>query len=147
MMWPALLFAALLLTAGGSVVDGDTMKIGATTVRLHGIDAPELRQACNLPGGRTWACGEAAAVRLGQLVHGRSVACEALDVDRYGRLVARCVAGGVDVGAALVREGLGWAYVKYSREYAADEAAARAGGRGVWSAGNVPAWEWRAARR
>lgn len=64
----------------------------------------------------TWPCDAAAVQRLSALVAGASVECEALDEDAYGRVVARCQAGGVDLGTALVREGLVWAFTKYSDE-------------------------------
>jgi endonuclease YncB( thermonuclease family) len=38
-----------------SVLVGDTFKAGGTSIRLHGIDAPELKQSCD-----GWAAGEAA---------------------------------------------------------------------------------------
>lgn len=51
------------------------------------------------------------------LVSGRNVICEKRDPDRYGRTVAVCRANGEDLGAILVREGLAWAFVRYSRDY------------------------------
>lgn len=39
----------------------------------------------------------------------------------YGRTAAICRANGEDVGAVLLREGLAWAFVRYSDQYAADE--------------------------
>jgi endonuclease YncB( thermonuclease family) len=37
-------------------IDGDSLKVGETEVRLHGIDAPLLSQTCQR-GGRDWSCG------------------------------------------------------------------------------------------
>ena len=34
------------ITGKARVVDGDTIHIGDTKIRLHGIDAPEAKQAC-----------------------------------------------------------------------------------------------------
>jgi ATP-dependent Lon protease len=39
------------------VVDGDTLAIGATKVRLEGIDAPETDQICLNANGVRWTCG------------------------------------------------------------------------------------------
>ena len=39
------------------VVDGDTLAIGATKVRLEGIDAPETDQICLSAIGNRWTCG------------------------------------------------------------------------------------------
>ena len=40
------------------VVDGDTLAIGATKVRLEGVDAPETDQVCLNANGVRWTCGE-----------------------------------------------------------------------------------------
>ena len=40
-----------------TVIDGDTLRIGATTIRLYGIDAPEKRQTCRSANGTVWHCG------------------------------------------------------------------------------------------
>ncbi|WP_192881377.1 thermonuclease family protein [Rhodosalinus sediminis] len=112
------------------VIDGDTLEIGETRVRLHGIDAPEIGQPCR-DGGEVRDCGRWAAEALRARVEGRVLRCEARDRDRYGRVVARCEAGGEDVAAALVRAGLAFAYRRYSTDYVDAEARARAAGRGL----------------
>ncbi len=42
------------------IVDGDTIEIGGTKVRLHGIDAPESKQTCQTADGSEYRCGEMA---------------------------------------------------------------------------------------
>jgi endonuclease YncB( thermonuclease family) len=58
-----------------------------------------------------------AATRLQALTAGRSIVCQEKDRDRYGRIVAICRVLGEDLGAIMVREGLAWAFVRYSRDY------------------------------
>lgn len=113
-------------------VDGDTLDVAGQKVRLFGVDAPELDQSC-ARGGRRWACGQAAKAALEGLLGRKRVVCTVQDTDRYGRNVAVCLAGGDDVGAALVRQGLAIAYRRYSGRYVNAEAAARAEGLGLWS--------------
>jgi hypothetical protein len=48
---------------------------------------------------------------------GREAICTAMDTGRYGRSVAACEVGGLDVQEVLVRDGLAWAYRQYSRAY------------------------------
>ena len=74
---------------------------------------------------------------------GRCVASRS-DVDRYGRLVSVCTAGGVDLGGRLVAEGLARAYARYSDAYLEVEADARAAGRGLWHGAAEAPWEYRA---
>lgn len=52
-----------IVTQGvASVIDGDTLEIHGSRIRLHGIDAPESRQACTESNGAAWRCGQAAAL-------------------------------------------------------------------------------------
>jgi len=133
-----------MISGVAEVVDGDGLTIGPVAIRLNGIDAPELGQRCKTIGGGTWACDEAAAERLDQLLAGQTVQCEPLDRDPYGRIIARCLASGVDVAHVLAAEGLVWAFVRYSSEYVPEEEIARGKGLGVWQAETQPPWEYRA---
>ena len=128
------------------VVDGDTLDIGRTRVRLHGIDAPESRQSC-LADGRRWPCGERATRALDQRIGSRTVSCEERDRDRYGRSVAVCRAAGEDLNAWMVRAGWAIAYRRYSRTYVAEESSARAARRGLWRGDFVAPWDWRRGER
>ena len=104
-----------------TITDGDTLKQGGVTYRLWGIDAPEAKQVC--PDG--WPAGSLATTRLQALTAGRSIVCQEKDRDRYGRIVAICRASGEDLGAIMVREGLAWAFVRYSVDYVGQEEEAR----------------------
>lgn len=128
------------------VVDGDGLRIGPVTIRIHGIDAPEASQRSPTASVGSWACGAQATTHLQRLAGGRSVTCMARDRDGYGRIVASCEIDGQDLAARIVEAGLAWAYVKYSRDYARLEAAARAAGIGIWQAPAQPPWEYRADR-
>lgn len=103
-----------------AITDGDTLKLNGVAYRLWGIDAPETKQDC--PDG--WAAGRLAATHLQSLISGSIVVCERKDTDRYGRTVAICRAGGEDLGAKMVRDGYAWAFLRYSADYADQEALA-----------------------
>jgi endonuclease YncB( thermonuclease family) len=134
---------AVVVRGVAEVIDGDTLRIGGEKVRLYAIDAPEARQTCERDGAR-WDCGGAAARRLVELVAAGQTVCVAEDRDRYGRLVARCTVGEVDLGRQLVAEGLARAYVRYGDEYAAAEADARLENVGLWRGKAEAPWDYRA---
>ena len=50
-----------------SVIDGDTIEIHGTRIRLNGIDAPESGQLCQDARGTAWRCGHAAVKKALQL--------------------------------------------------------------------------------
>ena len=112
--------------------DGDSLDLSGISVRLFGVDAPELAQNCER-GGASWACGKQAASKLASLVAGKSVVCEQKDIDDYGRIVATCRAGSIDLGGAMVDAGLAVALPHFSNRYVAAEGRARAASLGVWS--------------
>src|SRR3546814_4773898 len=60
--------------------DGDSLDLSGISVRLFGVDAPELAQSCER-GGASWACGKQAASKLASLVPGTSVMCEQKDIE------------------------------------------------------------------
>jgi endonuclease YncB( thermonuclease family) len=134
--------AAVQVTGPATIVDGDSLEIGATSIRLFGIDAPEAAQNCGR-GGTSWPCGTAAMRKLGELIATRSLVCTQRDIDDYGRMVAVCRRGGTDVGAEMVRAGLALAYRRYGDDYIDEEAQARGARRGVWNGEFTPPWEWR----
>lgn len=138
--------AAQALSGRAVVTDGDTLRIGGTKIRLFGVDAPESHQQCRDIAGRDWPCGAVATERLKRLVAERRVVCDPQNTDRYGRTVASCSVDGRDLGAAIVAEGLGRAYARYSDRYLGDEAAARAARRGLWQAESEAPWDWRKTR-
>lgn len=108
----------------GHVIDGDTLDIGQTRIRLEGVDAPEMAQTCQTASGKNWDCGRKAAALLRTLAEQRDLACDRTGIDKYGRTLAVCYEDGVNVNEAMVRAGLAWAFVKYSTEFAAVEAEA-----------------------
>jgi endonuclease YncB( thermonuclease family) len=114
------------------VIDGDTIDVGDTRVRLFGIDAPEMGQPCQGQAGE-FDCGDWVTGQVAQAFDGLTASCEGVDFDRYGRLVATCRVGRTDLAQWIVAEGFARAYLLYSDAYELDEKAAAIAGRGIWS--------------
>ena len=145
--WLAALLLSSQLVGVATVIDGDTIEIRDQRIRLHGIDAPESSQWCTDEAGATVRCGQQAALALDSLLNGRTCRCEVVDTDRYGRAVATCYVGEININAWLVRQGWALAYRKYSMDYVADEQQAQAQGRGIWQYDFEEPWAYRASRR
>jgi endonuclease YncB( thermonuclease family) len=126
------------LTGRASAVDGDTLRIGQTRIRLIGIDAVELKQECTDASGRAWPCGTEARAHLQRLLSAET-RCTADGRDRYGRTLARCAVGGRDLGREMAVAG--WALGEI--EYALAVAEARGAKRGIWSGGFADPADWR----
>jgi len=137
---------AIDLSGRATIVDGDTLEINSNRIRLEGIDAPESSQRCQLPVG-TWACGEAAESALANPAGGETIRCHGDGYDSYGRLLATCsTPEEPNLNARLVRDGLAWAFVKYSNKYVDEEMTARTKKIGVWQEPTQPPWQYRARR-
>jgi endonuclease YncB( thermonuclease family) len=114
--------------------DGDSLDIGRTRIRLHGIDAVELAQHCKDAAGVDYACGEDAKRALEDLVRGKTVRCdERHGVDQYGRIAAVCTADGINLNAAMVDSGFAIAYRQHSLAYVPNEERAKAAKKGLWA--------------
>jgi hypothetical protein len=112
------------------VADGDTLEAvpaGETRpirIRLHGVDAPELGEAFS----------REAQAFLRVMVFDRRVRVEGVDLDRYGRVVARISNAGKDASTELVRAGLACHAYARNPALASEEIHARSAGRGFWAA-------------
>lgn len=129
-----------------SVIDGDTLEIHGTRIRLHGIDAPESGQFCFVAGKKT-RCGQQAALALADRIGTSIVSCDPRDRDRYNRVVAVCYAGDEDLNAWMVASGWAVAYRYYSTDYAQQEENASASKLGIWQGEFIPPRDWRKGKR
>jgi hypothetical protein len=85
------------------VVDGDTLVVGATKIRLEGIDAPETDQVCLNAKGDHWTCGIEARDRLQAHIEGQVVVCLSNSTDIYQRSLATCSHRGEDLNGWMDR--------------------------------------------
>ena len=136
----ALLVALALPSAAGAatitrVIDGDTVKVGAQTVRLIGIDTPEVYFGVE--------CGGPPASAYAKRFEGRHVRLRTdptqATYDRYGRLLAYVdLYGGGSMNAAMIRAGWAKVYVyngvpfQRVRPFRRAQTRARSADRGVW---------------
>lgn len=143
--------ALLIPTAAGAaeisgvpkIRDADQVQIGAARIRLGGIDAPSTDQLCLNTRSERWACGAAARDELVKFAGGRSWTCQTRATDRRGRTVARCQVDGQDIQKWLVSNGWALAYLRLSKDYEADEKAAREAKAGMWQGAFIAPWDWR----
>lgn len=130
------------------VVDGDTLTVArdgaAVTVRLLGVDAPEIAR----PGWPVQGFGPEAAARATELLDGQQVWLETdpsqETVDGYGRELAYLwLPGGRLVNLQLIAEGYAREYThhrryRYQDTFRAAQAEAENAGRGLWSPAACP---------
>ena len=87
--------------AGVRVIDGDTIDIDGTRIRILSIDTPEtFRSRCE----NEYLLGLKAKERLTELVGSGEVSYTPDGVDRFGRTLATVYVGEVDVGEVLLKE-------------------------------------------
>jgi endonuclease YncB( thermonuclease family) len=139
--------AAEMISGVPRIVDGDTLVIGTTKIRLASIDAPESDQVCLDANQKQWTCGIEARDRLAGHIGNRPIDCTPTGTDAYDRTLAICSIGGENLNAWMVREGWALAFVRYSKQYLPDQEAARNSGRGLWSGAFIAPWDWRHRNR
>ena len=95
----------LVLKGSAYIIDGDSLVIQKTQIRLFGIDAPEL----NHPYGKNakWA--------LIDLCKGQIIRAQVVAVDAHHRTVARCyLQDGRDLSAEMIKLGMAIDWPKFS---------------------------------
>lgn len=120
------------ITGPARTIDGDTLDIGDTRIRLYGIDAVEKSQLCS-GAFRQWPCGQQATSALTDRIGTSTIECRSRDRDKNDRIVAVCYAGREDLNAWMVSEGWAVAYTRYSSDYVEQEKEARTFKRNIWS--------------
>src|SRR6266478_6383513 len=136
------------LSGQASIIDGDTLEIHGTRIRLWGIDAPESSQFCRGADSLPYRCGAQAANDLDGFIAARPVSCVPLNLDPYGRTVATCSVRGADLGEWLVRNGLALDWPQYSKgKYGSAQREADRSGRGMWKGSYVEPWLYRGCIR
>lgn len=124
------------------IIDGDTVTIKKTQIRLFGIDAPEM----NHPYGKKakWA--------LLALCKGQVIRAEISEKDAHGRTVAKCfLPDGRDLSAEMVKQGLAIDWPKFSggfyREFETADARKKLWLADARQKGRMHVWEEYEARQ
>ena len=134
------------------MVDGDTiiLNIGTSkmTIRLVGIDAPEVSHAKHEPGQ---PFSQQSTKQLAGLVLNKTVDIKSHGPDRYGRILGEVILDGHNINLEMVKSGLAEVYrgtpakgQNLAPYWKAEEEARRAG-KGMWVLGDkyVSPREWR----
>ena len=114
-----------------NVIDGDTIHIGKNKIRLHGIDAPEIEQTCNIEE-QVWNCGLVSFKTLQKLTTKKEVTCKVNGIDQYKRYIAECYLNNLNINQYMVKQGWAIAYRYYSKEFVEDEEIAQKNKSGIW---------------
>ncbi len=94
-----------MLSGPATALDGRTLEMTGTQIRLAHIDAPEAKQLCN-KDNKQWACGADATASLADIVVGEVVSCVIVATESDGLPLAVCNTPIFDVGQEMVRRGM-----------------------------------------
>jgi micrococcal nuclease len=143
LVWLLLLASTGICIAGeyqvSRVVDGDTIIVNKgtikLTIRLVGIDAPEVSHAKNEPGQ---PFSQQSTKHLAGLVLNKTVDVKSHGPDRYGRTLGEVFLEGNNINLEMVKAGLAEVYRgtpakgQNMEPYWKAEEEARKAGRGMW---------------
>lgn len=149
--WPASPAANGTAAEGPArVLDANTLVIGTIKVRLDGIDAPEIEQACRVDG-RAYGCGDIALGALMDMVMGKRIACTLRRQDGDDRAFGTCrevaATDGPTINERMVQSGWAVADRRTGERFVPLETAASRQRAGLWSGPFVPPSRWRAGDR
>lgn len=123
-----------------TVLDGNTLRIEGSRLKLAGMEAPELRQQC-VRDQRLEPCGEQAAQALQKII---DLAVKPVECRIESAGTGVCLIDGRDIGEALVLQGRA---ISTGERYVEAQEQARKGKLGLWSSAWVPPEQWRDGHR
>ena len=140
-----------IISGIAKVIDGDTIKIRKSKIRLYGIDAPESKQICQKPWltisflsfNRDYPCGEISTKKLKNKINNKYILCKSFNKDRYKRFIAECYENKTNVNKWMVQNGYAVAYRKYSNKFISYENLAKKEKLGLWMGTFEMPWVWR----
>ena len=113
------------LTGAPEVVDGQTLVVAGSRLRLEGIVAPPPGTLCQVRGNQQ-DCGRISTTALMDLTAGAEITCRRREqVAADGTRYARCRAAGYDLSEGMVYTGWAEADAAQMSRYGALEDAAR----------------------
>ena len=124
-------FSKNIIEGKAKIIDGDTIHIEKNKIRLHGIDAPEIKQTCTIKK-IIWECGFESYQSLKSIISEKEVRCEIVDIDRYKRFVAKCFVKNINLNKYMVQNGWAVAYRYYSDDFIKNEETAKKNKVGIW---------------
>ncbi len=137
-------------TASGTAqaIDGDIITIDNLRIILWGVDAPDRNETCT-QGSELYPCYANSVQALTALVAQGPVTCTLKGApDRLNRRFGICMTGATDINAEMVKQGMAFAFVPQSTDYAGAQAGAKSAKIGIWQDGvsAQPPWELRLSR-
>jgi len=112
------------------VIDGDSLEIGNSRIRLMGIDAPEYTQYCKDENKTKYNCGIEAKNHLEQIIGKTSIICKVHKKDQYNRDLCTCYKNNTDINREMVQSG--YALVYLESPYQKEQTDAKQHKRGIW---------------
>lgn len=133
------------ITGPAKVLDGNTLDVGGTVVRLYGIQTPHPKQLCRTHKNKDQQCGRIAVLTLIDMVRGPDVRCEDRGADAQGRLQGVCFVGWMNLNEEMVAGGQALADPVTGAEFQRAETFAKARKEGLWRTEFTVPWEWQPA--
>jgi endonuclease YncB( thermonuclease family) len=134
---------AVDLTGVAKVIDGNTLAVSGTKIRLERIDAPATDQVCLNVEAIRWYCGIEARDQLAMHIAGREIRCTPNGVDDQRRTLATCYLVDEDLNGWMVQQGWALPYFRQSFVFVNAEKDAQIQKRGLWQGAFIAPWDWR----
>lgn len=91
-------------------IDGDSIKVNNSEIRLFGIDAPEYKQKCLDKNNDEYSCGMVSQDFLSKLINGKQLECFYAEKDKYDRFLSKCFVQKLSVNEEMIKSGMAVIY-------------------------------------